>query len=195
MKKKFILSVLRYLFFSFVALPLTAAFSAHSDDMELDIDAYQMPERQFMEIQPQWIAASPECVASYRHERNDHKLPRDAQIQKLDALLKSQLHLNDEQVSRFIDQLLRSASELTPTLPTSICINEEEKIVLPAKILILARNIINYERHINGTWNWRLMQEEERIIEAHLAQNPDSDVRANEYGVYSTWDDKKPCLE
>ncbi len=131
------------------------------------------------------------CYSAQAHDKRMH----DVQITRLDALLKSQLNFNDEQISYFTDQLLKSAeleALLTPELPTYIC-KGEEKIVLPTKILIVIARVLNFQRLCNGTYNDQVVQNEQRIIESHWTQYPDSDIRkiTHDQGFYFTFDDTK----
>jgi hypothetical protein len=136
-------------------------------------------------------------IGNSRDSKTNDRLFRDSRVRELDALLRSKLSLNDEQVSSFIRQLSRCAGlepliMHTPTLPSHICIKEGENVVLPTKVLIAAAHVVNAERLLNGTWNYRLQQQENSVIEQHLARNPDSDVRkvTSEHGFYFTFDDK-----
>ncbi|HSW76065.1 MAG TPA: hypothetical protein VLG50_03420 [Candidatus Saccharimonadales bacterium] len=130
--------------------------------------------------------------------RNSNTLVRDAEIRRLDRMLKRQLHLNDQQVSSFTNQILSFASReplvVDATLPIHISLKDDEKIVLPTKVLILTASVINMQRRVNGTCNYRLQQEEERIIERHLEQNQDYfGIRkiTHDWGFYYTFDGRQ----
>lgn len=135
--------------------------------------------------------------SDFDRKQND-KLFYEARLKELDALLTSQLHLDETQIGRFHRMLDRSASLEpmimgTPTLPTKVVIKEgEEPVVLSTKMVIACASVLNAARLWKGIWNFNLKQHEARIIEAHLAANPDPEVRkvTNEYGFYFTFDDK-----
>ncbi len=117
--------------------------------------------------------------------------PSDAKIKQLHTLLKSKLDLDDQQVSNFTDQLGQWASVPILRFQTEICVKGQRK-VMPAKVLILAAEVMNIQRRDNGTWNFELQQQEQKFIERHLAQNPDPNVRKviHEHGFYFTFDFK-----
>lgn len=126
----------------------------------VDIDAYQ--------ISTSWEAEEQDRVS------------RNANIRRLHELLRLKLSLDYEQASDFTEQLLRSDSlesliAMTSEFLRHIGKQGQQQIALPKEVLIVAAAVLNDERHRKGTWNHQLSQQEQRIIQAHLVKNPDSE--------------------